>query len=180
MNKITINSKHEKQIDAASLSWCEMALLKKRDPFMYYSIPGNRDTRKIQGKDVDLADMKISRCPGVRRRSIQVLEFVGPSAKVPSRRTSITALDDHTQKEVHKTLEPEESHPNIVKRKSAISFESYGDLDDVMDEMSQEMFESQDSAIGTMRRESIMQDFFFFTIALLNEELINSDEESEY
>jgi hypothetical protein len=77
-------------------------------------------------------------------------------------------------------LEPEESHPNIVKRKSAISFESYGDLDDVMDEMSQEMFESRDSAIGTMRRDSLMQDLFFSTIAWLNEEFINSDEESEY
>lgn len=156
MNKITINSKHEKQIDTASLSWCEMALLKKRDPFIYYSIPGNRDMRKIQGKDIDLTDLKISSCPGVRRRSIQVVQFAVPSAKVPSRRTSITALDDHTQKEVYKTLEPEESHPNVVKRKSAISFESYGDLDDVMDEMSQEMFESRDSAIGTMRRDSLM------------------------
>lgn len=172
MNKITINSKHEKQIDAASLSWCEMALLKKQDPFMYYSIPGNRDTHTIQGKDIDLTDMKISSCPGVRRRTIQVLEFEVPSAKVRSRCTSITALDDYTQMEVHKTLEPEESHPNIVKRKTAISFESCGDLDDVMD---------MDSAIPTetTRRESLLQNFLIEIsgIALMNEELTDSDEE---
>jgi hypothetical protein len=181
MNNITINSKHEKQIDVANLSWCEMALLKKQDPFMYYSIPGNRDTQNIQGKDLDLTDAKISACPGTRRRSILAVENEGPSAKVASRRTSFTTLNVHKQQEVHKTkkLEPEESHPNIVKRKSAISFESYdNDLGDVMYEMSQEILESLASNIDTTRRGSVLQDLLFSGISLMNEEaLLDSNDE---
>jgi hypothetical protein len=189
MNNITINSKHQKQIDTANLSWCEMALLKKQDAFMYYSIPGNRDTREIQGKDLDLSDAKISACPGNRRRSILAVKKEGPTAKVASRRTSFTTLDDHKQQEVPKTkmLEPEESHPNIVKRKTAISFESYdNDLGDVMYEMSQEILESLvscatstvDSDIDTVRRGSVLQDLIFSSIALMNEEaLLDSNDE---
>jgi hypothetical protein len=92
MNNITINRKHQKQIDTADLSWCKMALLKKQDAFMYYSIPGNRDTREIQGKDLNLSDAKISACPGTRRRSILVVEKEGATTKIASRRTSFTAL----------------------------------------------------------------------------------------
>jgi hypothetical protein len=161
MNNMSIhlntNSKHDKQIDASSLSWCEMALLKKQDPFMYYSIPGNRDTHEIKGKDIDLSDMKISRCPGVRRRTIQVVEFVGPVAKVPCRRTSFTTMKDKKKEEVHRTLEPEESHPNIVKRKSAISFES---CDIYLDEMMEEIRSSVTSTNPVVGDIDLMNDGF--------------------
>ena len=45
-------------IDPTSLNWCDMALLKKKDPFMYYSIPGNRD-EELPGKDVDLSELDL-------------------------------------------------------------------------------------------------------------------------
>lgn len=43
-------------IDPTDLSWLDMALLKKQDPFMYYSIPGNRD-KKNPGEEIDLSEL---------------------------------------------------------------------------------------------------------------------------
>jgi hypothetical protein len=65
-----------KQIDPTGLSWCEMALLRKKDPFMYYSIPGTREAKgsgAVPGDDVDLSDLNLSE--SARSRSFTALEI---------------------------------------------------------------------------------------------------------
>ena len=190
MNSIATEAtraRHEKQINTSNLSWCDMALLKKQDPFMYYSIPGNRNNCDVlQGKDLDLSDVKIASCPGTRRRSILAVEAAGPKAAKGMRRTTFTTVSEckqqvHEVSEKKSPLEPEESHPNIVKRKSAISFESCAELDDVIEELTrlspiQVPDGTLNSGIASVqidatRRGSVLQDILFNSIGNAMEEL---------
>lgn len=61
-----------KQIDTTGLSWGDMILLKKSDPFLYYSIPGNRDA-KLPGEDVDVSDLNLPSSAS-RSRSFTAVE----------------------------------------------------------------------------------------------------------
>lgn len=191
MNKFDINTarvSNKKQIDTASLSWCEMALLKKRDPFMYYSIPGNRDKDEVPGKDLDLSELKIASCPPNRRRSILTVEYFGPKAKM-NRRVSFTSMEEckHAEDARETSLQPEEFHPNIVKRKLAISFESCDGLDHVIDVISrlspqpQLNLESDDISekYRAMRRGSVLQDILFSSIEFADYVDFNSDDDNE-
>jgi hypothetical protein len=54
-----MNSERKQVIDTSNLSWCDMAVLKKQDPFMYYSIPGNRDA-KLPGEEIDLSELELA------------------------------------------------------------------------------------------------------------------------
>ena len=168
----TIQMKSEKQIDTSNLSWCEMALLKKKDPFMYYSVPGTKFKSSVPGKELDTSELKTS--SGSRRHSIVVIEVEGPKAKpiMRGRRTSFTTIQDiKPEQKPSKPMEPEETHPTIIKRKSAISFESCMeleglDLDTVIGDM------SANTIVDTTRRGSILQDRLFSSISslLLDEE----------
>jgi hypothetical protein len=58
--KIDISRKHVVEaIDPTNLTSCDMAVLKKKDPFMYYSIPGNRDKR-LPVKEIDLSELDLA------------------------------------------------------------------------------------------------------------------------
>ena len=179
----TMHVKGQKQINASNLSWCEMALLKKKDPFMYYSIPGTKFKPSVPGKELDVSGLKTS--SGTRRHSIIIIEEEGPKAKpdVKCRRTSFTTVQDyHSEQKPSEPMEPEETHPVIVKRKSAISFERCLELDD-MELNNLELESSIDdmsiqTPVDTTRRGSILQDRLF---SILDEEWdLSSFEDHEH
>ena len=113
------------------------------------------------------------------------MEDAGPKIAKSARRTSFTSVSEckqQVQEARRSPLEPEESHPNIVKRKSAISFESCAELDDVIEELSLmspiQLPASLNSSITSlsngrsednMRRGSVLQDILFSSIASLQD-----------
>jgi hypothetical protein len=73
ISTMKINSISRKQVieavDPTNLSSCDLAVLKKKDPFMYYSIPGNRDKR-LPGEEIDLSELDLAPdCSGDLARS---------------------------------------------------------------------------------------------------------------
>jgi hypothetical protein len=225
-------------VDPTNLSHCDMAVLKKKDPFMYYSIPGNRDKRPI-GEEIDLSELDLapdctdgdlarsftagtvkrehkvqetaprrhtsSLSDSIKRRgmgseiesgatfgftfqcpsfTIQEEEkMFGPGAKPSnhSRCKSSNAVvmgDQGVSDHRRHFTETDLDSVNLVHRKSAISFESYEMLDDVIGELSDLQPRRPSVQIDKDRRGSVLQDLLFSSaaaIAGLNEFDFDSD-----
>lgn len=216
-------------IDPTHLSWGDMALLKKQDPFMYYSIPGNRDKRH-PGEDIDLSGLDpapdsmadgLSRSftqgtfkdgrlvdettprrhsentesnsagssSAKRRGSGATFEFelkcpsftikeeeviFGPSSSNAHSRSKSEMLqlrDSESRSHRRNQTESDADHPNLVHRKSAISFESYVDslLDDIIEEVAEFQPRRPSIQIDVARRGSVLQDVLFNSIAALGQ-----------
>lgn len=101
------NLENEKAIDVASLCSSELALLKKNDPFMYYSIPGARE-ETMTSHELDITDLNLHE---TRSRPLN---------------------DDKDQSQP--CLRRSTSNANVlVKRRSRISYETHFSL--VIDDM---------------------------------------------
>lgn len=155
-------SSHKKTIDTSNMNWVDMALLKKQDPFMYYSIPGNRDAN-LPGKDVDLSDLDLPELGHVVSKSFTggCVKKKTSRAKVP-RRHSITVKEALTKgTSVH--VQEERRVPALVERRSAISFETtlYNEslADTINEEIARLQVPRRSSSIRSSRRGSLFQDF---------------------
>ncbi|KAL3791014.1 hypothetical protein HJC23_003003 [Cyclotella cryptica] len=94
---------NEKTIDVASLCASELALLKKNDPFMYYSIPGAREETLID-HELDAINLNIEEM----RTSPMLNDNKDPSRSCLRHRS----FNSHA----------------LVKRKSRISYETHFSL----------------------------------------------------
>lgn len=160
--KLSLKDGRKQVIDPTGLSWFELALLKKQDAFMYYSIPGNRD-KKLPGEDIDLSGLGLSPGKGKVSRSFTAgtvkkdpllntndirHSFTTSNARRGSGSQSTLQCPFTIQEEAGKKDESNETfrhrmpseaddvNGNLVERKSVVSFETYGDimLDDIIDE----------------------------------------------
>ena len=99
------NNERKKAIDPTSMNWCEMALLRKRDPFMYYSIPGNRD-KELPGNEIDLSELDLSTSSGPSRSF---------SAGAPKKNPPVESHRRHS--------EPDSDSFKVKRRGSGVNFE---------------------------------------------------------
>lgn len=172
------NDKVKQVIDPSGLTWCEMALLKKKDPFMYYSIPGNRD-KKLPGENIDLSELHLSSSGNVSRSFTTGAPMKDSDHKSPRRHSHTLRRGSETKKEKnikcvnharHSTSS--EIETKLVERKTAISYESYVDkvLEDVIEEAAalQPNATRRTSDGSTDRRGSVLEDILFNAIAELN------------
>ena len=219
-------------IDPTSLNWCEMAILKKKDPFMYYSIPGNRD-KELPGEDIELSELDLpsnvsrsftagapkkdpqvgphrhlahSLTMGGRRGSGANFEFAGKCLPIKEDLKNNDSRANHSRcKSSNEIIQNNPGPANhrrtstcsdmdetkLVKRKSVISYESYGDkvLEHVIEEQAailqpnapRRTYGDSDE-VDELRRGSILEDILFNSMAQLadlNLADFDSDTESD-
>ena len=218
--ELASNAPVRKQIDTSDLTWSELALLRKTDAFMYYSIPGARDN-KLVGEEIDLSGLNLPdpsvsrsftlgaimnepnpeliRAKQPRRNSDSVISVsTSVKAKVATLTFVIIKEEDEAKPPlprghlrakssveipmkprtlIHRRIfsEPPESN-TIVKRRTAISFETMGDdmISEIINEIS-ELQPKQERSPPTNsdydpRRGSYLQEVLFSSISTMMKE----------